>query len=100
MVMDNKSSNSVALVVGSGSVLCAASLGLQRVLRREGIEIDRVVGCSGGSIYAAMAALGHDVETSQELTLNLWTREVTRKRMLGLDSCKLFGKIEIGSVAG
>ena len=48
----------VALVIGSGSVKCAASLGLLKVLERENIFIDMVVGCSGGSIYAAAIALG------------------------------------------
>ena len=48
----------VALVIGSGSVKCAAALGLMRVLEREGIGVDLVVGCSGGAIYAALIALG------------------------------------------
>jgi len=48
----------VALVIGSGSVKCAAALGLQRVLAREGIAVDMVVGCSGGSIYASFLAAG------------------------------------------
>lgn len=72
----------VALVIGSGSVKCAASLGLQKVLKREGIEIDMVVGCSGGSLYAAAIALGHEVEAAEALTKRLWTRELTRKRDL------------------
>jgi NTE family protein len=38
----------IALVIGSGSVKCAASLGLMKVLARENIDIDLVVGCSGG----------------------------------------------------
>ncbi|MGH9443750.1 MAG: patatin-like phospholipase family protein [Thermoanaerobaculia bacterium] len=70
----------VALVIGSGSVKCAAALGLQRVFAAEGIGIDLVVGCSGGSIYAALLAGGLDVETAIEMTRRLWTREVTRKR--------------------
>jgi NTE family protein len=70
----------VAVVIGSGSVKCAAALGLMRVLQREGIGIDLVVGCSGGSLYAAVIALGFDAETSEEMTRRLWTREVTRKR--------------------
>ena len=36
----------VAIVIGAGSVKCAAALGLWKVLRREGIDIDMVVGCS------------------------------------------------------
>lgn len=70
----------IALVIGSGSVKCAAALGLMKVLARENIEIDLVVGCSGGAIYAAFIALGWSVERATEKTLRLWTREVTAKR--------------------
>ncbi len=73
-------SRSVALVIGSGSVKCAAALGLQRVLQREGIGVDMVVGCSGGSIYAAFLAAGFDTEDSIRLTKTLWTREITEQR--------------------
>ena len=40
----------VAVVIGSGSVKCAAVLGLWKVLDRNGIKLDRVVGCSGGAV--------------------------------------------------
>jgi NTE family protein len=70
----------VALVIGAGSVKCAAALGLWKVLEREGIGLDMVVGCSGGSLYAAAMALGFDAKTSEELTGKLWTREVTKRR--------------------
>lgn len=70
----------VALVVGSGSVKCAAALGLWRVLKREGIELDMLVGCSGGSLYTAAMALGFEQEQAEQLTMNLWTREVTNER--------------------
>ena len=69
----------VALVVGSGSVKCAAAIGLQNVLRRENIELSMVVGCSGGSMYAALMALGHDPQTIAQMTQRLWTREITRR---------------------
>ena len=70
----------VALVIGSGSVKCAAALGLQRVFAAEGIGIDLVVGCSGGSIYAALLAAGLDVETAVDMTRRMWTRELTSRR--------------------
>lgn len=72
--------NRVALVVGSGSVKCAAAIGLHRVLQREGIEIGMVVGCSGGSLYAAFIALGLSPEESVRMSQTLWTREVTARR--------------------
>ena len=70
----------VALVIGSGSVKCAAALGLMKVFEREKIGVDMVVGCSGGSIYASLIALGWSVERAIESTLKMWTREVTAKR--------------------
>jgi NTE family protein len=77
---EKASNNRVALVIGSGGVKCAAALGLQHALAREGIGLDMVVGCSGGSMYAALAALGFSLEEAQEATLKLWTREATAKR--------------------
>jgi NTE family protein len=85
----------VALVIGAGSVKCAAAVGLWKVLEREGIGLDMVVGCSGGSMYAATMALGFDVEEVESLTRALWTREVTRKRdlrsLLSAAAPRLFG---------
>ncbi len=70
----------VAVVIGSGSVKCAAALGLFRVLQREAIPIDMVVGCSGGALYAACVAIGFDLATSERKTRELWTKEITAKR--------------------
>jgi NTE family protein len=85
----------VAVVLGSGSVKCAAALGLLRVLQREGIGIDMIVGCSGGSLYAAMIALGHDVAAAEAMTRRLWTRELTSRRnyrsLLAVFLPRLFG---------
>lgn len=66
----------VALVIGSGSVKCAAALGLWKVLKRNGIELDMVVGCSGGSIYAAGIAFDDDIAHIEETTLRLWTQDL------------------------
>ena len=78
----NKDKPRVALVIGSGSVKCAAAIGLKKVLEREHIAVDMVVGCSGGAIYAALIALGWSVERATEATLKMWTNEVTGKRNL------------------
>ncbi len=69
----------VALVIGSGSVKCAAAIGMHKALLREKIEVEMVVGCSGGALYAALIALGHSPEQAQEMSMRLWTREVTAK---------------------
>ena len=70
----------VALVIGSGSVKCAAAIGIQNVLSREGIGFDMVVGCSAGAIYASLMAVGHTGDTAAQMTAKLWTKEVTSKR--------------------
>jgi NTE family protein len=70
----------MAVVIGSGSVKCAAALGLMKVLKREGLEVDLVVGCSGGSLYASLIALGCDADTAEEMTRRLWTRDLTKRR--------------------
>lgn len=74
------SSKKIALVIGSGGVKCAAALGLLRVLEREGIEVELVVGCSGGSLYAATIALGWSIDKAIEETKKLWTREISQRR--------------------
>jgi NTE family protein len=68
--------NRLSVVIGSGGVLCAASLGLSKALRREGLAPGMAVGCSGGSIYAATIALGYDPDEAERETLNLFTSEV------------------------
>jgi len=78
--VDSPGRSRVAVVIGSGSVKCAAALGLFKVLRSEGIPIDLVVGCSGGSLYAAMTAFGWDVDEAERKTRTLWTKELTRRR--------------------
>jgi NTE family protein len=72
-----KTDNKIALVIGWGSVKCAAAMGLMRVLKREGIEVNMLVAGGGGSIYAALMALGYDVDEIIAINQRLWTREVT-----------------------
>lgn len=72
----------VSVVIGSGSVKCAAAIGLENVLRREGIAIDSVVGCSGGSLYAALIAMGVDAQNEREMTQRLWTHDITSRHRL------------------
>jgi NTE family protein len=62
----------VAVVVGSGGIKCAAAVGMWRVLDREKIPIDLVVGCSGGSIYTAAMALGMDPAEAERHSYVMW----------------------------
>jgi len=66
----------VALVIGSGGIKCAAAAGLWRVLQQEGIVVDSVVGCSGGSLYGALIANGAGLDEMQELSSLLWTKDI------------------------
>lgn len=66
----------LSVVIGSGSILCAASLGLMKALKREGIQPDLLVGCSGGSLYAGMLALGFDPETIHEMTVDMYRNDI------------------------
>jgi NTE family protein len=72
-------SKKIALVIGWGSVKCAAALGLLRVLNREGIEIDMIVASGGGGIFGSLISLGYNAEETIEIIQRLWTQEVTEK---------------------
>jgi NTE family protein len=75
-----KSSKKIALVIGAGSVKCAAALGMWKVLAQEDIQFDMIVGCSGGSIYAAAIAMGLPLQECIDSTSRLWNRSITEKR--------------------
>lgn len=85
----------VSLVIGSGSVKCAAAIGVVKALAEEGIAVDRVVGCSAGAIFAALVALGYSAQECMDATRRLWTQELTAKRnnrgMLSALAPRLFG---------
>jgi len=66
----------ITLVIGSGGIKCAAAAGLWRVLQEEGINVDSIVGCSGGSMYAALIANHIDVKTMEDKSKTLWTSEI------------------------
>ena len=68
--------NRLSIVIGSGGVLCAASLGVNKALHRGGLVPSMAVGCSGGSIYAASIALGFDPGEAERQTLMLFTSDV------------------------
>ena len=85
----------VAVVIGAGSVKCAAAIGLMDVLARENIGIDLLVGCSAGSIFTALAAVGHRSDVSAKMATELWTHDLTAKRdpraLLRMLMPRLFG---------
>ncbi|MET4576051.1 patatin-like phospholipase family protein [Ottowia thiooxydans] len=62
----------LAVVIGSGGLKCAAGVGMWKVLQREGIRPDLVVGCSGGSLYTAGMALGMDAREAEQRSSRMW----------------------------
>ena len=89
----------IALVIGSGSVRCAAAIGAYQVLQREKIPIDLVVGCSGGAMYASLIALGYDSERIQTMTLELWTGDVMAGYASNLKAA-MAGEVEFNEHSG
>jgi NTE family protein len=77
MKAEARPSRGVAVVIGSGSVKCAAALGLVNALNRAGIGIDMLVGCSAGCLYATLIASGRTTAEAAEMTRHLWTSSIT-----------------------
>src|SRR5512135_3141878 len=51
-----------------------------KVLAAEDIHFDMIVGCSGGSIYAAAMAMGFPLAECIDNTRRLWNRSITERR--------------------
>ncbi len=78
----------ITLVIGSGGIKCAAAIGLWRVLREENITVDRIVGCSGGSMYGTLIANGVDDATMQAYSKSLWTSDIMQGYVENLKASK------------
>jgi NTE family protein len=78
----------VALVIGSGAIKCAASIGMLQVLNEENIQVDLVVGCSGGAIYGVGIAAGMELEEIQELSDSTWSRDLMEGYLVNLKASK------------
>ena len=78
----------IALVIGSGGIKCAAAVGMWRVLQDDGIEINSIVGCSGGSLYGALIANNVDVSVMEKQSAALWTSDIMRGYTTNLKATK------------
>jgi len=78
----------IALVIGSGGIKCTAAIGLWRVLEKENIAIDSLVGCSGGSMYAAMIAKQASVDEMERLSVAMWTSDIMQGYTANLKASK------------
>ena len=79
----------IALVLGSGGIKCIASIGLLKVLQREHIVPDVIVGSSGGSLFGAVFAAGEDPDEIEHLVLRMWQKKEFRDIKYG-DLFKMF----------
>lgn len=78
----------VALVIGSGAIKCAASIGMFQVLEEAHIDVDLVVGCSGGAIYGVGKAFGMELDEIKELSDKTWTKDLMEGYLVNLKASK------------
>ncbi len=83
----------VGLVLGSGGPKCFAAIGLWRVLEREGIDVDVIVGCSGGCMPAVGIALGLTADEIETRLARLWTKSVFARRNWGSLARAIFPRL-------
>lgn len=88
MLNNGAKKTGITLVIGSGAIKCAASLGMWQVLLEENIEVDMVVGCSAGSIYGAGIALGMSLEEIKYWSERTWTTELMQDYIVNLKASK------------
>ena len=87
-----KKPRKIGLALGGGGARGAAHLGVLKVLEREGIRPDCVVGVSAGSVVGASYCAGMSVAEMEELALDLqWSKlgRLVRPRLGFFDSQRL-----------
>ena len=77
----------IAVVVGSGGIKPACAIALFEFLESEDIDIDLLIGCSGGAIVSAMRGFGY---TAAEMT-DLFARHLTKSLFSHIDYRTLLG---------
>lgn len=77
----------IAVVVGSGGIKPACAIALFELLEGLGIDIDLLIGCSGGAIVSAMRGFGYN---SAEIT-ELFTKYLTKSLFSHVDYRTLLG---------
>jgi NTE family protein len=95
MIVNEIKKPTVALVIGSGGLKCAAALGIFEALEKENIGIDMVVGCSGGAIMGGFIVTGRSSEETITLVNNMWNPKIVQqfklKKFLKIIFPKHFG---------
>lgn len=77
----------IAVVVGSGGIKPACAIALFELLEGLGVDIDLLIGCSGGAIVSAMRGFGYN---SAEIT-ELFTKYLTKSLFSHVDYRTLLG---------
>ena len=83
-----KKNKKVALVIGSGAIKCVGAIGLFQTLQEEDINVDLVVGCSGGAIYGSGISMGMSLENIIEWSEVTWTKDLMQDYTLNLKASK------------
>jgi NTE family protein len=90
-----KKRHKVALVIGSGGLKCMAAFGAIKVLQREGIEVDMIVACSGGSLSAVwMGIEAGNADAGAAYFSRVWETAFSKKSYTSVIKAifpKLFG---------
>jgi len=74
-----KSRPKIGVVVGSGGIKAMASIGLFEFLEEAKIDVDLLIGCSGGSIFAGWWAAGRSASFMKNNVKDFWTRKLFAK---------------------
>ncbi len=93
--MTGKARARIGVVLGSGGIKTLAAVELFRFLQREKIEIDLLVGCSGGAILSCLYGCGYTPDEIVRDIRTFWNRSLFGKRdwrtllgLIGLPFCR------------
>ncbi len=97
----------VGLALGTGAALGHATIGVLKVLKREGIPVDMIAGTSMGSLIAGCFAAGYEPEEIEQLALRIdkpwvyenlfWDITVPRSGLFAGDTLLRFVRSYMGS---
>jgi NTE family protein len=97
----------VGLALGTGAALGHATIGVLKVLKREGIPVDLIAGTSMGSLIAGCFAAGYEPEEIEELALRIdkswvyenlfWDLTIPRSGLFAGDTLLRFIRSYMGS---
>ncbi len=97
----------VGLALGTGAALGHSTIGVLKVLKREGIPVDMIAGTSMGSLIAGCYAAGYEPEEIEQLALRIdkawvyenlfWDLTVPRSGLFAGDTLLRFIRSYMGS---